>query len=226
MAILSLLDKIIQAIENDKFAVGLFIDFAKAFDTVNHQILLTKLYHYGIRGTAHKWISGYLSNRKQYCTFLSTKSNLTTLKCGVPQGSILIYINDLGPIFSKIHPVLFADDTHLVITGNSINHIEKIAKEEIPTLMQWLNTNRLSLNVKKPHVMIFGKHRLKDVNIFINNERLDVVQNTTFLGLTLDSQLNWKQQIEKVTKKVAKVIGILSRAKQFLNKKTLVQLYF
>ena len=74
--------------------------------------------------------------------------------------------------------------------------------------------------------MIFGKHRHKEINIFINDEKLETVQKTTFLGLLLDSQLNWKLQIENITKKVAKVIGILTRAKQFLNKKTLIQLNF
>ena len=99
MAILTLLDQIIKAIDNNKFAIGIFIDFAKAFDTVNHQILLSKLYHYSVRGIAHKWITSYLTNRKQYCTFQSTKSDFTTLNCGVPQGSImepllfLVYVN-------------------------------------------------------------------------------------------------------------------------------------
>ena len=95
-------------------------------------------------------MTSYLSYRKQYCTFLSVKSDLTTLNCGVPQGSILgpllflIYVNDLGPIFTKMQAVLFADDTNLVVTGNSLSQIERIAKDEIPILVQWLNTNRLS----------------------------------------------------------------------------------
>ena len=86
MAILTLLEKITKAIDNDKFAVGIVIDFAKAFDTVNHSILLKKLYHYGIRGVAYKWLESYLSNRKQFCTYNGTKSTLNTISCGVPQG--------------------------------------------------------------------------------------------------------------------------------------------
>jgi hypothetical protein len=84
MAILTLLDQIIKAIDYDKFAIGIFIDFAKAFD--NQQILLKKLYHYGIRGSAHKWITSNLSNRKQYCTFQSVKSDVTTLTVGYHEG--------------------------------------------------------------------------------------------------------------------------------------------
>jgi hypothetical protein len=226
------LDKITKAIDNDKFAVGIFIDFAKAFDTVNHTILLQKVHHYGIRGIAHKWLSSYITNIKQFCTYNGFKSSQQNISCGVPQGSILgpllflIYVNDLGDIFTKINAVLFADDTNLIVTGNSIKEVEKIAHDEMPLLITWLNTNRLSLNVKKTNVMIFGKHRNKNVNIKINNTQLEIVQKTTFLGLILDSQLNWKLHLEKITKKVAKVIGIISRAKQLLNKKTLIQLYF
>jgi hypothetical protein len=138
MAILTLLDKITKAIDNDKFAVGIFIDFAKAFDTVNHDILLKKLYHYGIRGVAYNWLESYLTNRKQFCTYNGTKSTLTTISCGVPQGSILgpllflVYVNDLGDIFNKINSVLFADDTNLIVTGNSIQEIEQITNEELP----------------------------------------------------------------------------------------------
>ena len=126
MAILTLLEHIIHALDNDKFAIGIFIDFAKAFDTVNHQILLSKLHHYGIRGVAHDWVNSYLSNSQQYYTFHSTKSDFSTITCGVPQGSILgpllflLYVNDLCPIFTNINAVLFADDTNLLITSNTL----------------------------------------------------------------------------------------------------------
>ena len=108
MALLSFLDKVVSATENNELVIGIFLDFSKAFDTVNHEILLNKLNYYGVRGVANDWIRSYLSNRKQYCTYNDTKSSTGKITCGVPQGSILgpllfiLYINDLGTISNRI----------------------------------------------------------------------------------------------------------------------------
>ena len=130
MAIVNLIDKIIEALDEGRAALGIFIDFSKAFDTVNHNILLDKLDHYGIRGIANNWIRSYLQDRQQFCTYMGKKSTMKYMKCGVPQGSILgqllflIYINDLGEIFQNLTPVLYADDSNLIATGNSIKVTE------------------------------------------------------------------------------------------------------
>ena len=89
MALMILLEKLITALENDDTVVGIFLDFSKAFDTVDHDILLSKLFHYGTRGPAHKWFTSYISNRKQYVTYNGTSSTMRNITCGVPQGSIL-----------------------------------------------------------------------------------------------------------------------------------------
>ena len=104
IALIYLVDKIIDSLNNGKFVIGLFLDFKKAFDTVNHEIMLSKLYHYGIRGVAHKWFGSYLNNREQYVEYAGTKSELNNITCGIPQGSILgpllflLYINDLAKV--------------------------------------------------------------------------------------------------------------------------------
>ena len=89
IALIYLVDKIIDSLNNGKFVIGLFLDFQKAFDAVNHEIMLSKLYHYGIRGVAHKWFGSYLNNREQYVEYAGTKSELNDITCGIPQGSIL-----------------------------------------------------------------------------------------------------------------------------------------
>ena len=108
MALMVLMEEISKCLEKRDYVVGVFLDFSKAFDTVNHDILLQILYHYGIRGVALKWFRSYLSDRYQYVTFNGTESTKQIIKCGVPQGSILgpllflIYINDLANVYKNI----------------------------------------------------------------------------------------------------------------------------
>ena len=123
MALLSLVDNLTRALENGEHVVGVYLDFSKAFDTVDHMILLQKLYHDGVRGCAHDWFTSYLSNRSQFVTYNGVKSNLNNVKCGVPQGSILgpllflLYINYLSFACKRTFPVLFADDSNLFLSG-------------------------------------------------------------------------------------------------------------
>jgi hypothetical protein len=142
LAVIKLLYNIIDSIDKGELSAAIFLDFSKAFDTVNHCILLDKLNHYGVRGVANKWVGSYLDNRTQYCTFNNTKSS--KVLCRVPQGSILdrflflIYINDLGSIFKNMSIVLFADDSNLITSGKSLSIMEQSINSEIPTLIDWL----------------------------------------------------------------------------------------
>ena len=116
---------------------GLFLDFSKAFDTVNHNILLSKLYHYGIRGTSLKWFENYLSNRTQFVKIGNTKSNCETITCGIPQGStlgpllFLLYINDLPNCSNKLSFRIFAYDTNMFYTSANLQHLESVTNEEL-----------------------------------------------------------------------------------------------
>ena len=165
MALIVLMDKIINALNNGNTVIGLFLDFSKAFDTVNHDILLDKLSHYGIRGVALKWFQSYLSNRKQFVTYNDVASNTKIVSCGVPKGSILgpllflIYINDLYYVCKESVPILFADDTNLFYSGNSFDDIAMKVNEELVQISNWLKANRLSLNISKTHYMVFSRNK-------------------------------------------------------------------
>ena len=229
---LSLMEKIIGALENSEFTIGIFLDFSKAFDTVNHHILLNKLSNYGIRGVANTWLESYLTNRTQFTSYNGSNSPTSIIRCGVPQGSILgpilflLYINDLGTISSLLSPIMFADDSNLFMTGKNLPDLTTKLNQELPSLVEWLRSNRLSLNIGKTHTMIFGKTKnLAAPDIFIDGTRLETVTSTKFLGVILDSELSWKPHIAHIGSKIAKSIGILSQARKNLHRKTLIQLY-
>ena len=155
MAIMILLDKLINSIENGEIVVGVYLDFSKAFDTVDHDILLTKLYHYGIRGNALQWFKSYMSERKQFVTYNGTSSSMKTICCGVPQGSILgpilflLYINDLSNVCKNTEPFLFADDSNLFISDKDPLNLESQLNKELENISVWLKINKLSLNIKR-----------------------------------------------------------------------------
>ena len=155
----TLVRKLIEAQENKLITIGVFLDFSKAFDTVNYTILFMKLYHYGVRGTALDWLKCYLHNRSQFVQFdniTSTNENITTAL--VPQGSILgpllflLYINDIAKISSVLIPILFADDSNFFFSGESVEDITNLVNIEMDKIVLWLKVNKLSLNVKKVEI--------------------------------------------------------------------------
>ena len=198
MALISLTDRITKAMENGKYCIGIFIDFRKAFDTVDHSIILEKLYHYGIRGVAHDWFFSYLTGRKQFVEFNGSKSTVLDMKCGVPQGSnlgpllFLLYINDLAFVSPKLFAILFADDSNFFCTGQSLSKVFETVNHELNSIVDWLNSNKMSLNVEKTHFMIFhskGKNIPDKGEIKILGTNISEVKFTKFLGVMIDSNL-------------------------------------
>ena len=234
MALISLIDKLTQAIENGEYVIGVFLDFSKAFDTVDHKILLDKLYHYGVRGCAHKWFISYLTDRQQLVTYNGVKSRNQLIKCGVPQGSILgpllflIYINDLASVCECTFPILFADDSNLFISGRDPDLIMRTMNNELKEISLWLKANKLSLNIKKTHFMIFSSKNKPHPNICINidGETINETAKTKFLGVIIDNKLSWKDHILYISGKLARGTGVLLKVRRYLMKETLISLYY
>ena len=200
-----------------------FLDFSKAFDTVDHKILLDKLYHYGVRGCADKWFTSYLTGREQFVTYNGVKSHNQFIKCGVPQGSILgpllflLYINDLASVCQYTFPILFADDSNLFISGNDADLIMKTLNTELKEISLWLKANKLSLNIKKTHFMIFSSKNKPhpDMNINIDGEIINETSKTKFLGVITDNKLSWKDHILYISGKLARGTGVILKATKY-----------
>ena len=141
MALLALVDNLTHALENREYVVSVYIYFSKAFDTMNHMILLQKLYHCGVRGCAHDWFTSCLTNRSQFVTYNGVKPDLKNIQCGVPQGSILgplfflLYINELAYACDRTFPVLFADDSNVFISDENPNHVQQMITDELKDIV-------------------------------------------------------------------------------------------
>lgn len=161
MAAIDVVNFIIEGFNNKKYTLGLFLYLSKAFDTVNHSILLHKLSHYGIRGIAHDWFCSYLSNRKHFVHVNGVASTCNYVTCGVPQDSILgpllflLYINDLPACSKNLKFCLFADDTSILFKSDDPTYSAQIINKDMKIVCDWFNVNKLTLNTSKTHLYSF-----------------------------------------------------------------------
>ena len=230
-ALMSAQNKILENLDKKQITLLLLIDFSKAFDMVDHDILLYKLNHYGIRGIALKWFESYLKNRKQYAHVNNVSSKIEDLKYGVPQGSILgpllfiIYINDLPNIQKLSQFVIYADDANIFITGATMDEIETKFNELAQFLVDWVSANGLLLNVKKTNYMIFANITTRDFDAKIKNIPIEHSKVSRFLGVLIDSNLTWRHHIAALQARLTRNAGILLKMKGTLPIQVLKTLY-
>ena len=235
MPLTTIVDKITEASEKGHYAAAIFVDLKKAFDTLDHSILITKLEHYGIRGIPLKLMISYLTDRQQCVTYNGITSNYLNITTGVPQGSVLgpllflIYINDIARVSKLFSIFLFADDTTILDTDKDLPILVTRLNCELLVLDKWFKANKLSVNTEKTKYIIFGEDRRHTpkitTEILINGQILEKVSSIKFLGVDIDSNLGWKTHINRIQNKVASVIGILSKIRHKISKAAALLIY-
>ena len=224
------------SIDNGFLNGVVFIDLKKAFDTIDHEIILRKLSYFGADQATAKWFQSYLSNRTQRCNVNGNLSTASTVTCGVPQGSILgpllflMYINDLPNCLRVAAPRMFADDTSITLSAKTVADLKLAVTSELNNLTCWLRANKSSLNVAKTELMIIGsRQRLntqcEEINISIDDRTIKRVDHIKSLGLTIDAQLSWSKHVDEISKKVSSAIGALKRVRPFIPTDVAVQIY-
>ena len=221
------------ALDKKQIAVLLLIDFSKAFDMVDHNILLNKLDHYGIRGNFLAWFKTYLIGREQYVHVNGTGSEKSVLNYSVPQGSILgpllfiLYINDLPGISSIANFIFFADDANIIITGNTYAEVQDNINNILNDIDKWVNLNGLKLNIKKTKFMVFSNRRddSSGISIHLRGAAVERVKTERFLGVIIDTGLSWKTHITKLASKISMNAGIIFKLKGIVPAKVLKSLY-
>jgi len=228
---LSIQKTVIESINKKLKTAVVQLDLRKAFDTVDHEILISKLFKIGLSKEYVQLLKSYLQNRHFFVKFAGENSNLSEASLGVPQGSnlgpilFLIYINDLAQLDLKGDIFLYADDASIVYKGANFSQIQENVSLDFNKIDKCLSANRMVLNLEKTKFISFG-HRpnVSDI-LLVNNLKICRVQSLKILGVIFDEKLNFKTNIENVTKKLNKKVGLLSRLRYFLPSTTLKLLF-
>ena len=234
--LVDLIEEICTCLDQGDYAVSIFLYLSKAFNTVNHSILLSKLLSYGIQKPHIDWFKSYLNKRKQRVFVNGNISDTMPITSGVPKGSILgpllflIYINDFTQSSDFFSMRLFADDTSLTASAKNIDELLFEINKELPNIYDWLCANKLTLNLRKTKYLIFQPRQKVDYNLLfplsIAGQFLEQVSKIKYLGIYIDSHLSWHDHIDYVCDRVSKSINIMTKIKSYLGNQCLTSIYY
>ena len=218
-------DFILKNMDEGKVTGAIFLDLKKAFDTVNHSLLLNKLKKFGIRDIELNWFKSYLNNRMQSVKVGSTLSDLEPINIGIPQGSILgpllfiIFVNDL-PDSVICKTVMYADDTSLLISSSDPLCLQNSLNLNMCRIASWFQKNHLTLNISKTKLMLFGTpqnlSKYQNISLIYDGETIERVDNFKYLGIVFDSHMTWSHHIDLIASNVSKRCGVIRRVKYYL----------
>lgn len=232
-ATVQLMDEISRCLDKGVPSLGIFFDLSKAFDTIDHGILLDKLYASGIRGVVYSWFRSYLTNRQMYVCIGGANSITHVVKRGIPQGSVLgpllflIYCNDLSRFVTRGSLVQFADDTTIVVSGPSADVLEAEGGVAVAQFSDWCWRNLLLLNVSKTSYITF-KRTYQEFNVQLNMHRTPLVGGVgaRFLGTYVDEHVRWSSHIDHLCKQLNRTYFILINLRRVLSEEVLLTVYY
>ena len=235
-AIMEVVGYVLQAKNKKEECACLYLDLSKAFDTLDHGILLKKLNNYGIRGTANMWFENYLSNRSLVAKVTTSpnktvKSERFDITYGTAQGSCLgpllfiLFVNYIHhlPIYSKL--ILFADDTTIFNSHTCNKYLQFMLEHDLNLMTDWFNANKLSLNLHKTAAMQFRNNNTS-LELQVDNIKIPIVESTKFLGVQIDNQLTWHNHANHVINKLSINKRLMALGKNLLDRDSLRKIYF
>ena len=223
--LLDVTDFILNNMNEGKATGAIFLDLKKAFDTINHDLLIKKLDKYGISGASLKWFISYLNERSQAVNVSSSLSDFKNINIGIPQGTILgpllfiIFVNSL-PDCVNCKTIMYADDTTLMCSSNDASVLQSQLNDNLSKIASWFNENHLTLNIKKTKLTVFGTRHILDkfdnVNVIYNGDCIENVESFKYLGVTFDPLLSWCEHVNHISSKISQRIGVIRRIKFYL----------